>query len=119
MSAMVDTGWENATELFSRLELQVIVLAVAAGSECGTPDGRKSLWSRIGGWFDRVFAIHRPAPLANPRLEALRQLACSAFARRGAIDPVLAETAQKEGFSPLQLEWLARILATGKLPAQR
>ena len=119
MSAIVDTGWDKATDLFSRLELQVIVLAVAAGSECGNPAEGKTPWARIGSWFDKLFAIHRPAPLANPRLEALRQLACNAFARNGAIDPGLAETARNEGFSPLQLEWLGRILATGQLPAQR
>jgi hypothetical protein len=120
MGAIAETGWDNATELFSRLELQVIVLAVAAGSECGGTQGcGQTTRSRIGGWFDKLFAIHRPAPLANPKLETLRQLACNAFAGRGKIDPVLAACAREQGFSALQLEWLGRMLATGQLPAQR
>lgn len=110
MNAPARFDWKDAAGMFTATELQVIALAAGAPGaceECGdaSPRGR-GLWRRLRG----LFALYTPAPLADPRLEALRRLACNDFAAR-ARKPALREAALAAGVSAEQIDRLAGIAA--------
>ena len=118
MNAPARFQWNDAKSVFSSIELQVIALAAASPGECTSCNARDSLIGRLRRRFARLLAIHMPGPLANERLEALRLLACTSFARNGDVAPPLRDAALSAGVSDRQIESL-RNLSTGWRAARR
>lgn len=100
-------GWRDATGLFDATELRVIALAAASPGDCTTCHEETSWIARTARRLSGVLALHRPAPLANPRLEALRLLVCAALAGRGGDQ----EKALAAGLSDDQIAEVAKIAA--------
>lgn len=109
MNAPARFQWNDATTVFSPLELQVIALAAASPGECASCNTRDSFVGRMRERLARLLAIHMPGPLANERLEALRLLACNSFARNGEVAPPLRDAALSAGLSDRQIESLRDI----------
>ena len=91
----------------SQTEWAAISVAFQDAAACGCAavpgTDRASLLGRIA---DTLFGARRPTPLANPRLEAIRQFVCTTRRqRKPAADlvPVLAG----HGFNPAQIEAIA------------
>ncbi|MBB5686815.1 hypothetical protein [Sphingobium boeckii] len=96
------TRWETNTAeatvaaRFTALEARVIAMADHDRLETGRPP------SRIGRALDAVFGIKRTAPLADPKLEALRRFTVIARLAEGRLPEREIETFTAAGFSPLQ-----------------
>lgn len=92
------------------LERQVVMLAVSSSKEC-TGVARRGTGP---GWLRRLLDFLLPdegvRPLANPRLEALRQLACAMFKARGDVDERMVEQALNAGVRAEQVQYLARAM---------
>ncbi len=96
----------TAPEL-SQTEWAAVSVAFQDAAACGCTavpaTDRPSLFGRVA---DTLFGARRPTPLANPRLEAIRQFVCTTRRqRRPAEDlvPVLAD----HGFNPAQIQAIA------------
>jgi hypothetical protein len=77
--------------------------AAACGCSAVPATERPSLLGRVA---DTLFGARRPTPLANPRLEAIRQFVCTTRRQRqpaAHLVPVLAD----HGFNPAQIEAIA------------
>jgi len=103
------TGPALADAVFSPIEMKVLTLAahtVLQGRSCA-----------IGARFLRrfrstVLGERPPTPLADPRLEALRRLACYVFASGGHVSPKEAEAARAADISQAQIDALTRMSRT-------
>ena len=98
-----------ASALFTPIELTVITLAARTSLE-GRP-------CAVSGRFLRrargtLLGERPPNPLADPRLEALRRLACYAFASGGAVSPREAEAARAAGISQAQINGIIRMIGS-------
>ena len=90
---------------FTDLEWQAIRIALNdASGRCGA-DARGT---SVGAVFRRLTGAQPLQPLANPRLEELRQFTCH-IRRYRFIDTRLAESLQQYGFNPRQVEALAAL----------
>lgn len=107
----ISAHWKDEAGIFTPLELQVIALAAGSPGECGTCGPADGRMARLGRRIGKAFALHVPTPLANARLEALRQLACRSFARSGTIGEPCAEAALAAGLSERHIETLGRLAA--------
>ena len=85
--------------LFSPLEQQVIALARRSGSS-GTPP------SALGRVAAKLLGIRLELPLANPRLEALRQFAARVARRGHALAQTELTAFLQAGFSPAHVRAL-------------
>lgn len=92
--------------LFSPLEQQVIALGRRSETGGETP-------SALGRVAARLLGIRLELPLANPRLEALRQFAARASRRGGALAQADLAAFLAAGFSPAH----ARVLIAAAKPA--
>ena len=98
----LDTSWEHSTAQtaiaarFTPLEARVITMADHDRLETGRP------LSRLGRAFDAIFGIKRAAPLADPKLEALRRFTVVARLAEGRLPEREIEAFTAAGFSPLQ-----------------
>jgi hypothetical protein len=92
--------------LFSPLERQVIALARRSGTGGMAP-------SALGRVAAKLLGIRLELPLANPRLEALRQFAARASRRRCALAQADLAAFLEAGFSPAH----ARALIAAAAPA--
>ena len=95
-------------ELFTDLEQQVIALAASSSREC-VPVSSNFLRRGLNRLIDRLTGDRSTSPLANERLEALRRLACVAFATKGSPAETSIRSALEAGFSHEQIEGLKRI----------
>ena len=95
-------------EIFDPVERQVIALAAGSASrECGgTASGPVG---RFAASAMRLLTGAEVRPLANPRLEALRRLACAAFATGGRAGERVMAAAREAGLSQEQSAELTRL----------
>ena len=93
-------------QLFSPLEQQVIALARRSGTG-GMPP------SALGRVAAKLLGIRLELPLANPRLEALRQFAARASRRGNALAQAELAAFLEAGFSPAH----ARALIAAPAPS--
>lgn len=97
--------------LFGSTERAVIALAQRSGGRECAGVTRGPVLRALGRLIDAVDPQHRVRPLANPRLEALRRLACASFATAGAPEERHLETARAAGLSEIEIEGLRRLAA--------
>lgn len=109
-TATVPTGIDLGREVeaaFTPREWLVIRIAQV-------DDGRAS--SASASWLGRlmqfVFGVRDSNPLADPRLEALRQVAASLWKTKAAPDPSLNGRLRDHGFNSCQLTLLSSWVAT-------
>ena len=98
-------------ESFTPIEREVIALVARSSRECS---GASAKGGPLKRFFRRLLdsSLGPVLPLANPKLEALRRLACASFAARGlAPDPVL-QAAREAGISEEQIRSLSWMAAT-------
>lgn len=96
--------------IFTELERQVIALAATSAThECG---GSGGISSRIASAASRLLTGAKPRPLANPRLEALRRLACAVFASGGRAGDRVLRLASEAGLSQAQIAELSRLASS-------
>ncbi|WP_010543030.1 hypothetical protein [Sphingomonas elodea] len=93
--------------VLSQTEWSAVSVAFQDAAACGCAalpaTDRPSLLGRVA---DALFGARRPTPLANPRLEAIRQFVCTTRRQRKPAEhlvPVLAD----HGFNPAQIEAIA------------
>ncbi|WP_294332836.1 hypothetical protein [uncultured Sphingomonas sp.] len=91
----------------SQIEWAAISVAFQDAADCGCSalSGTRSP-SLLGRIADTLFGLRRPTPLANPRLEAIRQFVCITRRQRtpaADLVPMLAD----HGFNPAQIEAIA------------
>lgn len=96
----------SSKQLFSPLEQQVIALARRSGAS-GMPP------SPLGRVAAKLLGIRLELPLANPRLEALRQFAVRASRRGSSLAQADLAAFLEAGFSPAH----ARALIADAAPA--
>ncbi|MCJ8157605.1 hypothetical protein [Sphingomonas sp. LaA6.9] len=87
---------------FSALELRVIALSKSEGPSSLEPP------SRLGAFLETLFAIKRPNPLADPRLEALRRFAILARSVGDRLADAEVNAFLRAGFDRVQAAWLRR-----------
>ncbi|WP_333572292.1 hypothetical protein [Sphingomonas sp.] len=95
------------TPELSKTEWAAVSVAFQDAAACGcvavSASARPSMLGRIA---DTLFGSRRPTPLADPRLEAIRQFVCTTRRQRkpaADLAPVLAD----HGFNPAQIEAIA------------
>jgi len=97
----------QATPELSQTEWAAVSVAFQDAAACGcTAVPATDRPSLLGRTAELLFGARRPTPLANPRLEAIRQFVCTTRRqRKPAADlvPVLAG----HGFNPAQIEAIA------------
>lgn len=97
-------------EIFDPIERQVIALAAGSASrECG--GAQRGPIGRAAARAMRLLTGAEVRPLANPRLEALRRLACAAFATGGRAGQRVIAAATEAGLSQAQIAELGRLAA--------
>ncbi|OAN64079.1 hypothetical protein [Sphingomonas sp. TDK1] len=91
----------------SQTEWAAVSVAFQDAAACGcsvlSATARPSLLGRVA---EALFGSRRSTPLANPRLEAIRQFVCATRRQRmpaAELVPVLAD----HGFNPAQIEAIA------------
>ncbi|SFJ69106.1 hypothetical protein SAMN03159338_2194 [Sphingomonas sp. NFR04] len=97
----------SAAPELSQTEWAAVSVAFRDAAACGcsavAATEKPSLFGRVA---DTLFGTRRPTPLANPRLEAIRQFVCTTRRQRqpaAHLVPVLAD----HGFNPAQIEAIA------------
>lgn len=108
------TGTAEAapTARFTPLEARVIAMADHDRLDAGRPQ------SRIGRALDAILGIRRTAPLADPRLEALRRFTVVTRLSDGHLPDREIENFTAAGFTPLQARALQLRAAAAHLFAR-
>jgi hypothetical protein len=109
VNAYAKGRWNAVSPHFTPIELQVIALAAGSPGECRSCGAADSRLRRVSRRIGQLFAIESPAPLANARLEALRQVACNSFATSGKIAAETVAAARSAGLNDRQIESLRDI----------
>lgn len=92
------------TSSFSPVERQVIYLAINYVNECEyCMSGHSALAAMAGVAADTIEALRENAPLADPRLEALRRFAARVTETRGELDAAEVESFRAAGFTNAQI----------------
>ncbi|UYY78470.1 hypothetical protein [Sphingomonas sp. R1] len=91
----------------SQIEWAAVSVAFQDAAACGcTAVSATVRPSLLGRMADTLFGARRPTPLADPRLEAIRQFVCATRRHRtpaADLVPALAD----HGFNPAQIEAIA------------
>jgi hypothetical protein len=97
----------SAAPVLSQTEWAAVSVAFQDAAACGCTAARATEKpSLLGRVADTLFGARRPTPLADPRLEAIRQFVCTTRRQRQPathLVPVLAD----HGFNPAQIEAIA------------
>lgn len=92
----------------TRIEWQAVSIGLqdAAKCGCGGPAQPGSLRSRLSRLSHMLTGIEPPRPLADPRLEAVRNFVCATQRHRRPADEY-APALEQHGFNRAQIEALA------------
>jgi hypothetical protein len=94
---------------FTPIEMKVLTLAAQTVLQ-GRPCAVSARFLRR--FRSTVLGERPPNPLADPRLEALRRLACYAFASGGAVSEREAGAARDAGISQAQVDGIVRMVGS-------
>lgn len=91
------------TPSLTTAEWRAVSIALNDASRCGCVSARQSFLGRL---FTAITGIEPQRPLADARLEAIRQFVCTARRKPNAVEQMMP-VLEQQGFSHAQAEALA------------